>query len=98
MSLLRKYLLLCLSSESQNDRIHTPSWKGPVKVMESNSRFHTGQPKNLIIFLRALSKCFLNTDRFRTMTTSLIRINNFDNRLLKCCSHLGMVCFFFVWV
>ena len=45
--------------ESQN----IPSWKVPIKVIESSSWFHTGPSKNQTIWLRALSKHFLNSSR-----------------------------------
>jgi len=37
-----------------------PSWKEPIRIMESNSWLHTGSPKNQTLCLRALSKCFFN--------------------------------------
>jgi len=42
------------------DSCNNPSWKGSVRITESNSWLHTGPPKNQSIWLRALSKCFLN--------------------------------------
>jgi len=43
--------------ESQN----IPSWKGPIRITESNSWLHTGPSRNLTMCLRALSKRFLNS-------------------------------------
>ena len=43
--------------ESQN----ILSWKGPVRTIKSNSRFHTGPPKIQTLCLRALSRHSLNS-------------------------------------
>ena len=42
----------CRIKESQN----ILSWKGPTKIIESNSWLHTGPPKIQTLCLRALSK------------------------------------------
>lgn len=47
----------CLQTEPQN----IPSWKGHIRLIESNSWLHTLPPKNQTLCLRVLSKCSLNS-------------------------------------
>ena len=48
---------------------HRISWVG--KIIYSSFWLHMGSPKIQTIFLRALSKCFLNSSRMSAMTTAL---------------------------
>jgi len=54
-------------TESQN----LPRWKGPTRIIESNSLLHTGPPKNQTMCLKVLPKHFLNSGRLGAVTTSL---------------------------
>lgn len=60
----------CYISNSQNHRIL--SWTGPSRIIESNSWLYTRPPKNQTIYLRALSKLFLNSGKHSAMTGSLV--------------------------
>lgn len=42
-------------------------WKGPTRIIESNSWPHIGLPKNQTTYLRRLSKYFLNFHRLRML-------------------------------
>ena len=46
-------------------------WKGPARIVKSNSCPCTGQPQIYTISLRGLSKCFLNSIRLGAVTASL---------------------------
>jgi len=43
------------------ESLNNPSWKEPIRIIESNSWLHTGPPKNQTIYLRAVSRCFSNS-------------------------------------
>lgn len=47
------------------------SWKGPIRIIKSNSQSCTGHPKSHTMFLRTFSKGFWNSVRPGAVTTSL---------------------------
>lgn len=67
-----------------------PSWKSHVRITESNSRLYTGLPKNQAVWLRALSRHFLNSMKLSAVTTSTrcrwLRMcsgeSNMDNKMV----------------
>lgn len=60
-----KYMEKTNSIDSQNHRIiesqNNLSLKESINIIESNSWFHTEAPKDLTMYLTALSRCFLNS-------------------------------------
>lgn len=48
-----------------------PSWKAPIRTIESSSWIHTEPPKIQILHLRAWLKCFLNCNSLGAVTTLL---------------------------
>lgn len=57
------------------------SWVGrDPNIIKSNSCLHMGSPKNQALFLRSLTKFFLNPVRLRTRTTSMRPSVSFDSQ------------------
>lgn len=63
-----------LQAAAAMERENIPSWKGPVRICESDCWLHTGPSKNQSIRLRALSRCLLNSGKLAAMTSALGRL------------------------